>query len=118
MLSLPRLTSLCLDGCPLSTVQVARLLTGLPRLARLDCCYGRQSRVVAALSALPPSARLSLTSLVWTRPPRPASLPALTTLLPHLKHAKVTWNVHEVCVLTSCLANDCVSLFGCQCSDF
>ena len=70
LLKLKTLRSLCLDNCKLGTLQTLQVLTGLHNLRLLDHNYGRQSRVVQALSTLPDSTKLKLTQLTFRQPPR------------------------------------------------
>jgi len=94
LLKLKHLYLLNINNCKFSTIQTVQLLTGLPKLKCLECTYGRQSKVVQALSTLHSSSKLSLTSLTYRQPPRPP-FEHLNKLLPKLKSVKVVWNVFE-----------------------
>lgn len=95
LLKLKHIFSLNINNCKFSTIQVVQLLTGLPKLRCLECTYGRQSKVVQALSTLHHSAKLNLTHLTYRQPPRPP-LDHVNKLLPRLTSVKVVWNVFEV----------------------
>ena len=71
------------------------MLTGLPSLRRAECSYGRQSKLLSALSALPSSARLNLTHLSFRQPPKAAQLQNIAALVPRLTSATVTYHVFE-----------------------
>ena len=62
LLRLKSLTSLCLDSCRLGTLQTLQVLTGLHSLRSLEHNYGKQSRVVQALSTLPDSGKAPFSS--------------------------------------------------------
>lgn len=94
LLRLRQLIHLNLDGCKMTTIMVVQLLTGLSQLHRLDCTVGRQSKVVQAISALPPSCSLNLSHMTWRQPPR-FPISNLPCLLPRLTTATVIYNVFE-----------------------
>ena len=85
---------LLLGSQPLQTLQ---LLTGLPSLTNLQHNYGKQSKVIQALSTVPDSTKLKLSSLTFRQPPRPTFFNIdLRRILPRLASVSVTWDIFEV----------------------
>ena len=97
LLKLKSLSSLVLDSCKLGTLQTLQLLTGLPSLTSLQHNYGKQSKVIQALSTVPDSTKLKLSSLTFRQPPRPTFFNIdLRRILPRLASVSVTWDIFEV----------------------
>merc|ERR1719397_246942 len=65
LLPLRQLTSLDISMCKISTISLVQVLTGLPNLRRAECTFGRQSKLLSAVSAVPSSSRLKLTRLTF-----------------------------------------------------
>ena len=96
LLRLKTLRSLCLDTCKLGTLETLQVLTGLHNLRLLEHNYGRQSRVVQALTTLPDTSTLKLTHLTFRQPPRPTFFNLqLSKILPNLLAATVIWDIFE-----------------------
>ena len=61
----------------------------------MECTFGRQSKLLSALSALPSSSRLKLTHLAFRQPPKLAQIQNIVSLLPCVTSATVTYHVFE-----------------------
>ena len=97
LLKLKTLRSLCLDNCKLGVLETLQVLTGLHQLVVLEHNYGRQSRVVQALSTLPDSTKLKLTQLTLRQPPRPTFFNLqLSKIIPNLRTLTVIWDIFEI----------------------
>ena len=62
----------------------------------VDINIGRQSKVVQALSTLPPGTKLRLEHLTFRQPPRPSFFEAdVMKMILRITSVKVIWNVFE-----------------------
>ena len=71
------------------------MLTGLPNLRRAECTYGRQSKLLSALSAVPSSSRLKITHLTFRQPPKSPQIENIVSIVPHVTSATVIYHVFE-----------------------
>ena len=71
------------------------MLTGLPKLRRAECTFGRQSKLLSALSAVPSSSRLKLTHLTFRQPPKSPQIENIVSIVPHVTSATVIYHVFE-----------------------
>ena len=65
ILKMKKLKSLILNDCKMSTIQAVQILTGMSWLKQFECSYGKQSKVIQALSSLPRGTRLRLEYNPW-----------------------------------------------------
>ena len=97
ILKMKSLRSLMLNNCKLSTIQALQILTGNSFLRQFECSFGKQSRVIQALSSLPRGTFLNLEQLSFRSPPRPSFYdPELLKMLKKVKSVNIKWNISEV----------------------
>ena len=97
ILKFRKLISLMLNNCKLTSIQVLQILTGLPFLKNLEINYGKQSKVVQAISTLPPRTKLNLEKLTFRQPPRPTfySKDSLK-MVSKVSSLKIVWNIFDI----------------------
>ena len=97
ILKMKKLKSLILNDCKMSTIQAVQILTGMSWLKQFECSYGKQSKVIQALSSLPRGTRLRLECLSFRSPPRPSFFDAdVLRMVRSVGSVSVTWNIAEV----------------------
>ena len=92
-----KLISLVLNNCKLTSIQVLQMLTGMPFLKNLEINYGKQSKVIQAISTLPSGTKLNLEKMTFRQPPRPSFYTKDTLkMVSKLTSLKVIWNIFDI----------------------